>query len=147
MEQFRRFRFRQRDALDENLTAFVGAPNFHAGTEPLRRYHRLRKRVLGVDTYHTYDTTIPLVDFDRKYQYEDILEWLTRSVAPLGSDYQTHMHQGLAGGWIDVSAPIDPKTTPVYPGNTPVKLDFALNYDKGDKLALSRVTPRSSSRP
>jgi arylformamidase len=45
-----------------------------------------------------------------------------------------------AGGWLDVSAPIDPKTTPVYPGNTPVKLDFALNYDKGDKLALSSYT-------
>jgi oligoendopeptidase F len=26
-----------------------------AGTEPLRRYHRLRKRVLGLDSYHTYD--------------------------------------------------------------------------------------------
>ena len=37
-----------------------------AGTEPLRRYHRLRKRVLGLDTYHTYDTAIPLVDFDRE---------------------------------------------------------------------------------
>ena len=37
-----------------------------AGTEPLRRYHRLRKRVLGLETYHTYDTTIPLVDFDRE---------------------------------------------------------------------------------
>jgi oligoendopeptidase F len=73
-----------------------------AGTEPLRRYHRLRKRVLGVDTYHTYDTTIPLVDFDRKYQYEDILEWLTTSVAPLGVEYQEQMQRGLAGGWIDV---------------------------------------------
>ena len=45
-----------------------------------------------------------------------------------------------AGSWIDVSAPIDPKTTPVYPGNTPVKLEFNLNYDKGDKLALSSYT-------
>src|SRR6478672_3404081 len=26
-----------------------------AGTEPLRRYHRLRKRVLKLDTYHSYD--------------------------------------------------------------------------------------------
>ena len=26
---------------------------------------RLRKRVLGLDAYHAYDTTIPLVDFDR----------------------------------------------------------------------------------
>jgi oligoendopeptidase F len=73
-----------------------------AGTEPLRRYHRLRKRVLGLDTYHSYDTTIPLVDFDRKYQYEDILDWLTSSVAPLGVEYQENMRQGMAGGWIDV---------------------------------------------
>ena len=56
-----------------------------AGTEPLRRYHRLRKRVLGLATYHSYDTSIPLVDFDRKYPYEDVLEWLPASVAPLGA--------------------------------------------------------------
>jgi len=53
-----------------------------AGTEPLRRYHRLRKRVLGLDAYHAYDTTIPLVDVDRTYPYKDVLEWLPASVAP-----------------------------------------------------------------
>src|SRR6266571_4446938 len=51
-----------------------------AGTEPLRRYHRLRKRVLDLKTYHTFDTTIPLVDFDRKYPYDQVLEWLAASV-------------------------------------------------------------------
>src|SRR3954468_22367994 len=54
----------------ENLIATT-----KAGAEPLRRYHRLRKRVLGLDIYHTYDTAIPLVDYDRKYPYEDVLEW------------------------------------------------------------------------
>jgi len=73
-----------------------------AGTDPLRRYHRLRKRVLGLDTYHAYDTTIPLVDFDRRYEYDDVLDWLTASVAPLGADYQKQMRQAVAGGWIDV---------------------------------------------
>ena len=73
-----------------------------AGTEPLRRYDRLRKRVLGVETYHAYDTTIPLVDFDRKYEYNDVLDWLTASVAPLGPDYQQQMREAAAGGWIDV---------------------------------------------
>lgn len=42
-----------------------------------------------------------------------------------------------AGAWLDVSAPIDPRSAPVYPGNTPIKLDFVLNYDTGGKLALS----------
>jgi oligoendopeptidase F len=73
-----------------------------AGTEPLRRYHRLRKRVLGLDTYHTYDTAIPLVDYDRKYPYEEVLEWLPASVEPLGREYQQYMRQGLSSRWIDV---------------------------------------------
>ena len=47
-------------AVVENLIATT-----KQGVEPLRRYHRLRKRVLGLTTYHSYDTTIPLVDFDR----------------------------------------------------------------------------------
>jgi oligoendopeptidase F len=73
-----------------------------AGTEPLRRYHRLRKRVLGLETYHNYDGAIPIVDFDRKYPYEDVLEWLPPSVEALGREYQSHMHEALDGRWIDV---------------------------------------------
>ena len=73
-----------------------------AGTEPLRRYHRLRSRVLGVDTYHAYDTTIPLVEIEEKYPYEDVLEWLPASVAPLGADYQRQLREALNSGWIDV---------------------------------------------
>src|SRR5262245_35912805 len=73
-----------------------------AGTEPLRRYHRVRKRLLGVDTYHAYDTTIPLVEFDRKYPYDDVLDWLPASVEPLGREYQKYMRDTLAGQWIDV---------------------------------------------
>jgi len=73
-----------------------------AGTGPLRRYHRLRKRVLGLDSYHVYDTTIPLVEYDRKYSYEDALAWLPASFAVLGPDYQKLLADALSGGWIDV---------------------------------------------
>ncbi|HYM25196.1 MAG TPA: oligoendopeptidase F [Vicinamibacterales bacterium] len=73
-----------------------------AGVEPLRRYHRLRKRVLGLDTYHTYDATIPLVEFDHKYPYDDVLDWLPTSVEPLGKPYQKQLRDVLAGDWIDV---------------------------------------------
>jgi len=73
-----------------------------AGTEPLRRYHRLRKRVLGLETYHQYDAVIPLVDHDRQYPYDDVLAWLPASVEPLGREYERHMRDALASGWIDV---------------------------------------------
>jgi len=84
-------------AVVENLLAET-----KAGTEPLRRYHRLRKRVLGLDSYHVYDTTVPLVNFDQKYPYDDVLEWLPASVAALGQDYQRQMRDVLGGQCIDV---------------------------------------------
>ena len=73
-----------------------------AGVEPLRRYHRLRRRALGVPTYQVYDFAIPLVTFDKKYQYEEVLDWIVDSVAPLGPEYQARMREGFAGRWIDV---------------------------------------------
>jgi oligoendopeptidase F len=81
----------------ENLIAAT-----KAGTEPLRRYHRLRKRALGLDSYHSYDAFVPLVDFDRKYRYEDVLEWLPASVKALGPDYQRQMREVVDGQCIDV---------------------------------------------
>ncbi len=73
-----------------------------AGTDPLRRYHRLRKRVLGLDTYHSYDTTIPLVEFDGQYKYDEMVNLLPESVALLGAEYQRQMRAILEEQCIDV---------------------------------------------
>ncbi|MEX2661374.1 MAG: oligoendopeptidase F [Vicinamibacterales bacterium] len=73
-----------------------------AGTEPLRRYHRLRRKTLGVPTYQVYDFAIPLVTYDKKYAYDDVLDWITAAVAPLGPEYQARMRDGFTGRWIDV---------------------------------------------
>ena len=73
-----------------------------AGVEPLRRYHRLRRKALGVSSYQVYDFSIPLVTFDKKYPYEEVLDWIVDAVAPLGPDYQARMREGFRGRWIDV---------------------------------------------
>jgi oligoendopeptidase F len=72
------------------------------GVAPLRRYHKLRRRVLDLPSYHVYDFSIPLVTFDKKYAYDDVLDWIVDAVAPLGAEYQARMREGFAGGWIDV---------------------------------------------
>src|SRR4029077_8630842 len=59
-------------------------------------------KALGLETYHSYDTTIPIADVDRKYPYEDVVAWLPESVAPLGAAYQERMRQVLHGQCIDV---------------------------------------------
>jgi oligoendopeptidase F len=73
-----------------------------AGSEPLRRYHRLRRKALRVERYGVYDMVIPLVEFDRRYPYDTVLDHIVSSVAPLGEPYQSRMRGGFAGGWIDV---------------------------------------------
>ena len=73
-----------------------------AGVAPLRRYHQLRRRILKVPSYHVYDFSIPLVTFDKKYGYEEVLDWIVAAVAPLGDDYQALMRKGFASRWIDV---------------------------------------------
>jgi oligoendopeptidase F len=73
-----------------------------AGVEPLRRYHRLRRKALGLSSYYTYDFSIPIVTFDKKYEYDEVLDWIVDAVEPVGGNYQTLMREGFAGGWIDV---------------------------------------------
>ena len=40
-------------------------------------------------------------------------------------------------GWIDVSAPLSPSTTPTYPGDTLPKFEFLRSFEKGDNVTLS----------
>ena len=53
--------------------------------------------MLGLSSYHNYDATIPLVDFEDRYPYEDVLEWLPVSVEPLGAEYRRQLRDVLAG--------------------------------------------------
>jgi arylformamidase len=43
----------------------------------------------------------------------------------------------LVGPWIDVSASLDPATTPVYEGDAPMKFEFLKDMRKGDGFTLS----------
>jgi len=73
-----------------------------AGTGPLQRYHRLRKKLLGLETYHLYDASIPIYAAERKFPYDEARELVVESVAPLGDDYGRRYREFVAGGRIDV---------------------------------------------
>jgi len=81
----------------ENLIATT-----RAGSAPLQRYHRLRKKALKLEKYYNYDQSIPLVEWDRRYDYKTMLDPIVTSTRPLGADYQKRMQQGFDGRWIDV---------------------------------------------
>jgi oligoendopeptidase F len=73
-----------------------------AHAEPLRRYERFRKRALALESYHVYDGSIPIVEFDRRYAYDEVLEWIVESVRPLGEDYVSRVGRAFGGRWVDV---------------------------------------------
>lgn len=73
-----------------------------ANTEPLQRYAKLRKKVLGLEEYHSYDGSISLTDFNKTYPYEQAKKWVMASVKPLGKEYNEKFKAALEGGWIDV---------------------------------------------
>ena len=72
------------------------------GSGVLQRYHELRKKMLKLDEYHLYDTSAPLFEFDKKYDYADVQDEIVASVKPLGKDYQETMRRAFKERWIDV---------------------------------------------
>lgn len=72
------------------------------GVAPLRRYHKLRKRVLQLQDYYVFDAFVPLVEDKVTYAYDDVLDWIVQAVAPLGAEYQARVRRAFSDRWIDV---------------------------------------------
>lgn len=82
----------------DNLIASV-----HAHMEPMYRYMRLRKKLLGVEELHMYDIYVPLVkEVKMEIPFERAKELVLEGLAPLGEHYQELLREGFAHRWIDV---------------------------------------------
>ncbi|MEE4270403.1 MAG: oligoendopeptidase F [Thermoanaerobaculales bacterium] len=84
-------------AVVENLIATA-----KAGTGPLRRYHDIRRRVLGVERYRYFDAYLPLVEVDWTLPYPDLQPLIVESTAVFGPDYQATVKRAFTERWIDV---------------------------------------------
>ena len=85
------------DAVYDNLIETV-----KKNLEPLFRYLNLRKKVLGLDELHYYDTHVPIVkDVPFNMPYEEAVETCTAALEILGDDYTGTLKKGLSGGWVD----------------------------------------------
>ncbi|MDQ6623108.1 MAG: oligoendopeptidase F, partial [Verrucomicrobiota bacterium] len=72
------------------------------GIAPLHRYYALRRRVLGVDELHAYDTYLPLVSsIETRISFDEAIEKVCASLAPLGDEYAGTLRDGLRGRWCD----------------------------------------------
>lgn len=68
----------------------------------LHEYYDLRARALGLDELRHYDVYVPIVDRkESKHSYEEAVDIVAASLAPLGEDYVSTLKAGLLGGWVD----------------------------------------------
>jgi oligoendopeptidase F len=93
-------------ALDDNAIPRAVVTNLieqtRAGTAPLRRYAKLRQKILGLPSYHLYDGFVPLFQSDKSYPYAVARELAMQSIAPLGAEYGDRYRSFVSGGRIDV---------------------------------------------
>ncbi|MDX2080786.1 MAG: oligoendopeptidase F [Terrimicrobiaceae bacterium] len=85
-------------AVYDNLISTV-----RANLEPLFHYFEVRRRALGLDEIHHYDTYVPLVEnVHTSVPWDDAVEKVITAVAPLGDEYGTVLRHGLTDGrWCD----------------------------------------------
>lgn len=80
----------------------------------LHRYLNLRKKMLGLDKLHYYDTYPSIVkDVEIPYKYEESTALMEESLKPMGDEYLNSLKQGLASRWVDVY-PNDGKRSGAY---------------------------------
>jgi oligoendopeptidase F len=73
-----------------------------ANLGPLFRYYDLRRRVLGLDELHHYDTYVPLVPkIETRISFDEAVETVLEAFQPLGRQYTNSLGEGLRGRWCD----------------------------------------------
>jgi oligoendopeptidase F len=69
---------------------------------PLFRYYDLRRRILGLDELHHYDTYVPLVaEIESDVSFDEAIDHVLAGLEPLGSEYVDSLGVGLRGRWCD----------------------------------------------
>ena len=70
--------------------------------DPLFRYFELRRRALGLNELHHYDTYVPLVpEIETHISFDEAVEMVLAGLAPLGKEYVDLLAEGLRGRWCD----------------------------------------------
>jgi oligoendopeptidase F len=70
---------------------------------PLQRYHRLRKKILGLEQLRAADLQVPIVAVaSKKTSFAEAATLVTQATAPLGEEYAATLARGLGEErWVD----------------------------------------------
>jgi oligoendopeptidase F len=99
-------------------------------TAPVKKYIQLRKKALGLETYHTYDRFLDLVKTDKEYEFEEAKSLFFKSIEKFPQDFQAKAHDVLKDGFVDVFE-AEGKRTGAYSSSMPDLHPYILlNFSK-----------------
>jgi oligoendopeptidase F len=75
----------------------------HRNLPALYRYYELRRRKMKLKEIHHYDTYVPILsDLEKRHTWDKAVNVVIDSLAPLGSEYEKVLREGLtAARWCD----------------------------------------------
>jgi len=114
-------------------------------TAPVKKYIQLRKKALGLETYHTYDRFLELVQTDKEYEFEEARTLFFNSIKNFPKDFQDKAHDVLKEGFVDVYE-AEGKRTGAYSSSMPDLHPYILlNYAKtlGDVFTVAHEAGHS----
>ena len=103
----RKYESARASALDANnipLSVYDNLVNsVNENLAPLHRWAGLKKKVLGLDELHPYDSYVTLFpSVTKEYTYDEGIEMLSEALKPLGEDYLKSLRMAFDNRWIDV---------------------------------------------
>lgn len=103
------------------------------------RYWGVRAALLGLDSLQPYDLWAPLGETPR-FEYEQCVEWICESLAPLGDDYVQTVRRGcLEERWVDVY-PNQGKMSGAFSAGSPGTRPFIVMSFDGSAVSLGTLT-------
>ena len=68
----------------------------------VHHYLEVRQRKMNLKDLHHYDTYVPILsEIDKRHSWDQAVDVVLESLAPLGTEYTTALESGLRGRWAD----------------------------------------------
>ena len=113
---------------------------FERNLSTWHRYWRVRAALLGVDSLQPYDLWAPLGSDQPQLVFEQCVEWICESLAPLGDEYVRIVRRGcLEERWIDVY-PNQGKMGGAFSAGSPGTHPFIVMSFDGSAVSLGTLS-------
>ncbi len=121
------------DVFDSLIAAFqANLPTWH-------RYWRLRRSIHGVERLAPYDLGAPLGASSPVFEFDQCVEWICDSLAPLGDAYAETVRRGcLEERWVDV-CPTAGKMGGAFSAGAPGTAPFIMMSFDGTAVSLGTL--------